>query len=155
MALAEFFETSAKESGDAKAASNWLMGDISRLMNDRGITAEQLKFTPNDLAELIKLINSGTISNNIGKKVVEEMFETGKAPKTIVEEKGLVQNSDEGAIREAVIKILENNPKSVEDYKNGKTRIIGFVVGLVMKEMKGKANPQIANKLVTEELNKI
>lgn len=155
MAMADFFEAAAKESGDAKAASNWLMGDISRLMNEKNVSVENLKFTPQDLAELIKLINSGTISNNIGKKVVEEMFNTGKTPKTIVEEKGLVQNSDEGAIREIVVRVLQNNPKAVEDYKSGKTKIIGFVVGLVMKESKGKANPQIANKLVNEELRKL
>ncbi|MCM8711866.1 Asp-tRNA(Asn)/Glu-tRNA(Gln) amidotransferase subunit GatB [Clostridium sp. SYSU_GA19001] len=155
MAMADFFEAAAKESNDAKAASNWLMGDISRLMNEKNMSVENLKFKPQDLAELIKLINSGTISNNIGKKVVEDMFNTGKSPKAIVEEKGLVQNSDEGAIREVVVKVLQNNPKAVEDYKSGKTKIIGFVVGLVMKESKGKANPQIANKLVTEELNKL
>lgn len=154
MALAEFFEASANISGDAKSASNWLMGDISRLMNEKNISAENLKFTPEDLAQLIKLINSGTISNNIGKKIVEEMFNTGKNPNTIVEEKGLVQDNDEGAIREAVIRVLQNNPKAVEDFKSGK-RIVGFVVGLVMKETKGKANPQIANKLVEEELNKL
>ncbi|MFL0268543.1 Asp-tRNA(Asn)/Glu-tRNA(Gln) amidotransferase subunit GatB [Candidatus Clostridium radicumherbarum] len=155
MALADFFEASAKLSEDAKSASNWLMGDISRLMNEKNVSPENLKFTPESLAQLIKLINSGTISNNIGKKVIEEMFDTGKAPSTIVEEKGLVQNNDEGAIREAVVKVLQNNPKAVEDFKSGKTRIVGFVVGLVMKETRGKANPQIANKLVEEELSKL
>lgn len=155
MAMADFFEETAKESSDAKAASNWLMGDISRLMNENSITVEELKFGPKDLSILIKLINAGTISNNIGKKVIEEMFASGKNPKTIIEEKGLVQNNDEEAIREAVVKIIEANPKAVEDFKNGKTRIVGFLVGMVMKETKGKANPQIANKLVTEELNKL
>lgn len=154
MALAEFFEASAKLSGDAKSASNWLMGDISRLMNEKNVSAEDLKFTPEALSQLIKLINAGTISNNIGKKIVEEMFDSGKNPNIIVEEKGLVQNNDEAAIRDAVIKILQNNPKVIEDFKSGK-RIVGFVVGLVMKETKGKANPQIANKLVEEELNKL
>jgi len=155
MALADFFEASAKLSGDAKSASNWLMGDISRLMNEKNVSAENLKFTPEALAQLIKLINLGTISNNIGKKVVEEMFDTGNNPNIIIEEKGLVQNNDEGAIREAVVKVLQSNPKAVEDFKSGKTRIVGFVVGLVMKETRGKANPQIANKLVEEELSKL
>jgi aspartyl-tRNA(Asn)/glutamyl-tRNA(Gln) amidotransferase subunit B len=154
-ALANFFEETAKLSEDAKASSNWLMGDISRLMNNTAVGAESLKFTPADLAELIKLINSATISNNIGKKVVEEMFESGKSPKVIIEEKGLVQNSNEDEIRQVVVKVLENNPKAVEDFKDGKTRIVGFIVGMVMKESKGKANPQIANKLVSEELNKL
>lgn len=155
LAMAEFFENTASLSGDAKSASNWLMGDISRLMNEKNMSAEDLKFTPEALADLIKLINSGTISNNIGKKLIEEMFETGKNPKKIVEEKGLVQNNDETAIREAVVRVLQNNPKVIEDYKSGKRNIGGFVVGLVMKETKGKANPQIANKLVNEELNKL
>lgn len=155
MTMANFFEETAKASGDAKAASNWLMGDISRLLNENAMSVEELKFTPAHLAELIKLISSGTISNNIGKKVVEEMFKTGKAPKLIVEEKGLVQNNDEGAILDVVNKVIAENPKSIEDYKNGKKRAIGFLVGIVMKETKGKANPQIVNKLVNEQVAKL
>lgn len=155
MTMANFFEETAKVSGDAKAASNWLMGDISRLLNENAMNVEELKFTPAQLAELIKLISSGTISNNIGKKVVEEMFKTGKSPNTIVEEKGLVQNNDEGAILDVVKKVIADNPKSIEDYKNGKKRAIGFLVGIVMKETKGKANPQIVNKLVNEEVAKL
>lgn len=154
MEMAQYFEDTAKLSEDPKAASNWLMGDISRLMNEKLMSVNDLKFTPKQLAQLIKLINSSTISNNIGKKVLQYMFETGKDPEKIVEEKGLVQNSDEGAILEVVKKILDGNPQSVEDYKNGKKRAVGFVIGLVMKETKGKANPQIVNKLVNEEINK-
>lgn len=153
--MADFFEKTVSESQDAKASSNWLMGDISRLMNEVNITASNLKFTPRDLGKLIKLINEGTISNNIGKKVVEEMFLTGKAPEQIIEEKGLVQNNDEGAILEIVRNVLNKNPQSIEDYKNGKNRVVGFLVGMVMKESKGKANPQIANKLVLEEISKL
>lgn len=154
MSMAEFFEKTAKLCGDAKAASNWLMGDISKIMNKNATWVEDLKFTPEQLSELIKLINAGTISNAIGKKVIVEMFDTGKAPKTIVEEKGLIQNSDEGAILEVVKSVLDANTKSVEDFKNGKTRVLGFIVGLIMKETKGKANPQIVNKLVNEEIKK-
>ncbi len=154
MTMANFFEETAKVSGDAKAASNWLMGDISRLLNENAMSVEELKFTPAQLAELIKLISSGTISNNIGKKVVGEMFKTGKSPKLIVEEKGLIQNNDEGTIRDVVKKVIADNPKSIEDYKNGKKRAIGFLIGIVMKETKGKANPQIVNKLVNEEVQK-
>ncbi|MEW9096293.1 MAG: Asp-tRNA(Asn)/Glu-tRNA(Gln) amidotransferase subunit GatB [Clostridiaceae bacterium] len=155
MAMAHYFEETAKLSGDPKASSNWLMGDISRLLNENSMIVEELKFTPSQLSELIKLINSNTISNNIGKKVVEEMFSTGKDAKTIVEEKGLIQNNDEGAILEVVKKVIEENPKSIEDYKNGKKRAIGFLVGLIMKETKGKANPQIVNKLVNDEVEKL
>lgn len=155
MEMAVFFEKTVELCKDGKAASNWLMGDISRLMNEQGISVPELKFGPEKLAELIELIKSGTISNNIGKKVLEDMFNTGKSPKAIVEEKGLVQNNDEGAILEIVKKVIEGNPQSVEDYKNGKTRATKFLIGMVMKETKGKANPQLVNKLMEEELKKL
>lgn len=154
MDMAKFFEKTADLSKDGKSSSNWLMGDISRLINENALSVNELKFTPEMLAELINLINSKVISNNIGKKVIEEMFNSGKSPKTIVEEKGLVQNSNEDEIYEIVKKVIEANPKSIEDYKSGKKRALGFLVGIVMKETKGKANPQIVNKLVGEELGK-
>ncbi len=154
MSMADFFEKTAKISGDAKSASNWLMGDISKIMKENAARVEDFKFTTEHLAELIKLINAGTISNNIGKKVIIDMFNTGKSPKTIINDKGLIQNSDGGAILEIVNKVLESNTKSIEDYKNGKTRAISFLVGKVMKETKGKANPQIVNKLINEEIKK-
>lgn len=154
MQMADFFEETAKKSGDPKASSNWLMGDISRLMNEKAIDVESLKFSADMLSELIKLINAGTISNNIGKKVLEEMFETGKSPEYIVKEKGLIQNNDESEILEVVKRTISDNPQSVQDFKNGKKRALGFIVGLVMKETKGKANPQIVNKLVGQELSK-
>jgi aspartyl-tRNA(Asn)/glutamyl-tRNA(Gln) amidotransferase subunit B len=155
MGMADFFDETAKLSKDPKAASNWLMGDVSRLMNENALNIDELKFSPEMLSSLIKLINSGKISNNIGKKVLEDMFETGKNADTIIEEKGLIQNNDEADILKTVQKILSDNPKSVEDFKAGKKRALGFVVGLIMKETKGKANPIIVNKLVSEELNKI
>lgn len=154
MSMANFFEKTAKLSGDAKSASNWLMGDISRLMKEDATWIEELKFTPEDLSDLIKLINSGKISNAIGKKLIEDMFKTGESPKKIVEEKGLIQNSDEGAILEVVKKVLDNNHESIENYKSGRTRILGFLIGLVMKETRGKANPKIVNKLMNEEIKK-
>jgi aspartyl-tRNA(Asn)/glutamyl-tRNA(Gln) amidotransferase subunit B len=153
--MAEFFDETAKISNDPKAASNWLMGDISRIMNEKHINVENLKFGPGGLAELINLINDGVISNSIGKKVVEDMFESGENPKKIVDEKGLIQNNNESEILQVVKRIIDDNPKSVEDFKNGKKRAIGFIVGLVMKETKGKANPQIVNTLVNSEMNRI
>ncbi|MHC1684520.1 MAG: Asp-tRNA(Asn)/Glu-tRNA(Gln) amidotransferase subunit GatB [Clostridiaceae bacterium] len=155
MEMAEFFDETAKLSGDPKAAANWLMGDISRLLNEKNLAVETLKFKPEDLAELINLINVGTISNNIGKKVVDEMYVSGKNPKVIIEEKGLIQNNDEGAILDVVKKVLKENPEVVENYKSGKTQVLGFLVGKVMKETKGKANPQIVNKLLSEEVKKL
>lgn len=154
MSMADFFEKVAEISGDAKSASNWLMGDISKVMKENAVWIDDLKFTPKQLAELIKLINAGTISNAIGKKVIVDMFNTGKSPKTIVEEKGLIQNSDTVAILQVVKKVLDSNAKSIEDYKNGKTKVLSFLVGIVMKETKGKANPQIVNKLMNEEIKK-
>lgn len=154
VSMAAFYDEAAKLSGDPKAASNWLMGDISRLMNDKGTWVENLKFTPQDLADLIALIKDGTISSAIGKQVVEVMFESGKNPKVIVEEKGLKQNNDEGAIRDAVNKVLDENPQVIQQFKEGKTKILGFAVGQVMKVTKGQANPQIVNKLVAEEVAK-
>lgn len=154
MSMADFFEKVAEISGDAKSASNWLMGDISKVMKENAVWIDDLKFTPKQLGSFIKLINAGTISNTIGKKIIVDMFNTGKSPKTIVEEKGLIQNSDKGAILEVVKKVLDSNAKSIEDYKNGKTKVLSFLVGIVMKETKGKANPQIVNKLMNEEMKK-
>ena len=152
--LADFFDEAAKLSEDAKAVSNWLMGDISRLMNEKGTWVRKLLFTPKDLSDLVELINKGTISSAIAKKVLEFMFSEGKNPKVIVEEKGLVQNSDEDFILLAVKKVLEDYPNVVEDYRQGKTKIMGFAVGQTMKATKGKANPSIINKLVQEELER-
>lgn len=153
-ALSDFFETATKECGNAKSVSNWIMTDIIRVAKERGIEYTELPFTPIQLASLIKLIDNGTISSKIAKEVFEVMCEEGKNPDEIVKEKGLVQISDENAIKEVVDKIISANPQSVIDYKAGKDRALGFLVGQCMKEMKGKGNPQILNKLILEELNK-
>ena len=152
--LSDFFEAATKECGNAKAVSNWIMTDIIRVVREKGIEYNELPFTPKQFAKLITLIDKGVISGSIAKKVFEEMVETGKDAEKIVEEKGLVQISDEGAIKEVVDKIIAANPQSVEDYKNGKDRALGFLVGQCMKEMKGKGNPQILNKLILEYLTK-
>ena len=152
--LSDFFESATKSCGNAKAVSNWIMTDIIRVAREKGVEYNELPFTPEQFAKLITLIDKGTISGSIAKKVFEEMVETGKEPEKIVEEKGLVQISDEGAIKEVVDKIIAANPQSVEDYKNGKDRALGFLVGQCMKEMKGKGNPQILNKLILEYLTK-
>ena len=106
----------------------------------------------NNLGKLITLIDKGTISSSIAKKVLEELFENPKDPEEIVKEKGWIQISDEGAIKEVVLKVLENNPQSVADYKAGKEKAIGFLVGQAMKETKGKANPQMLNKMFKENM---
>ena len=152
--MADFFDEAAKISGDPKAASNWMMGDVSRLMKIDNTWIEELKFAPKDIAELIEVIKDGTISSAIGKQVLELMFESGKSPKTIIEEKGLKVNNDEGAILEMVNKVLDENPQVIEQFKAGKDRILGFAVGQVMKAAKGQANPGIVNKLVRQEVEK-
>lgn len=153
-ATAVYFEKVVEISNNPKASANWIMGDFASKLNEAEIAINESKIKPEDLAELIKLIDNNTISSKIAKKVFEEMFETGKEPKQIVEEKGLVQITDEGALKEIVAKVVENNPKSVEDYKAGRDKAIGFLVGQIMKETKGKANPGIVNKMLVEILNK-
>ncbi|MBW4827598.1 MAG: Asp-tRNA(Asn)/Glu-tRNA(Gln) amidotransferase subunit GatB [Clostridiaceae bacterium] len=149
-ALAAFYEETVEYSKDPKQVSNWVMGDVLRRINDEELGIKDLKFTPKDLGDLLELIEEGKISNNIGKKVLRDMFDTGKSPNKIVKEKGLIQISDEGALKEIVEKVIEKNEQSVIDYKDGKDRALGFLVGQVMKETRGKANPQLANKLILE-----
>lgn len=152
--LSDFFEAAAEKCKNAKAVSNWIMTDIIRIAKENSFEYNELPFTADQFASLIMLIDKGTISGSIAKKVFEEMVETGKEPEKIVEEKGLVQISDEGAIKEVVDRIIAANPGSIADYKAGKDRALGFLVGQCMKEMKGKGNPQILNKLILEHLNK-
>ena len=113
----------------------------------------QIPFDSKQLAKLVTLIDKGTISSSIAKKVLVEMFEHPRDPEDIIDEKGWVQISDEGAIKDVVLRVLENNPQSVADYKAGKQKALGFLVGQAMKETRGKANPQMLNKMFLEELN--
>ena len=148
------FDIASEISKNPKAVSNWLMSDVARILNDKELEPEEIPFTAEELAELVILIDKSTISNSIGKKVLEELFENHKMPSKIIEEKGWIQISDEGAIKEVVLKVLENNSQSVADYKAGKDKALGFLVGQAMKETKGKANPQMLNKMFIEELTK-
>ncbi len=148
------FEDAIKVCNNPKSVSNMIMSDIARILNEKEEEPDQIPFTGEDLGELIKLIDDGKISSAIAKKVLEEMFENPKKPSKIVEEKGWVQISDEGEIKKIVLEILENNPQSIADYKAGKDRALGYLVGQAMKLTKGKANPQLLNKLFLEELNK-
>ena len=152
--LSNMFESAEKICGNAKAVANWLLSDISRILNEKEMEPSEIPFEAEHLAKLIELIDKGTISSAIGKKVVEELFINPKNPEDIIKEKGWIQISDEGAIKEVVMKILENNPQSIADYKAGKDRALGFLVGQAMKETKGKANPQMLNKMFLEELKK-
>jgi aspartyl-tRNA(Asn)/glutamyl-tRNA(Gln) amidotransferase subunit B len=150
--LADFFEEAVTTGVNPKSVSNWLMGEVLGYLNKNGLEIDQTPLTPQGLAKMIQLIEDGTISGKIAKTVFAEMLASGKDPEVIVKEKGLVQISDEGAIKEIVAKVVSSNPKSVEDFRNGKEQAIGYLVGQVMKETKGKANPQVVNKLLMEIL---
>ena len=150
--LSNMYESAEKICGNAKAVANWLLSDVSRILNEKEMEPSDIPFTAEHLAKLVELIDKGTISSAIGKKVVTELFENPENPQKIIEEKGWIQISDEGAIKEVVLKVLENNPQSVSDFKAGKDKALGFLVGQAMKETKGKANPQMLNKMFLEEL---
>ena len=148
------FEEAVEICKNPKTVGNLIMSDIARILNEREEEPDSLKFTGKELGDLVTLIDKGTISSSIAKKVLEELFNEVKMPSKIIEEKGWVQISDENAIKEVVQKVLDANPQSVSDYKAGKDKALGFLVGQAMKETKGKANPQMLNKLFLEELKK-
>ena len=152
--LSDFFEKAGEIANDYKSVCNWLNSDIARILNEKEMEPEEIPFTAEELAEMVTLINKGTISTSIGKKVLDELFENPKSPRKIIEEKGWVQISDEGAIKEVVLKVLAENAQSVADYKAGKDRALGFLVGQAMKQTKGKANPKMLNEMFLSELNK-
>lgn len=154
-ALADFFEESLNYTKDAKSVANWIMGELLGHLNANQLELHQVQVTGQGLGEMIGLIEKGTISSKIAKKVFKEMLESGKAPQMIVEEQGLVQVNDEGQIQDWVNNAITNNPQSVEDFQNGKEKAIGFLVGQVMKEAKGKANPGLVNQLIRDSLMKL
>ena len=151
---ADFFEAAVAAGAEAKQASNWIMGELSAYLKAEGKELHEVALTADSLAGMITLIENGTISSKIAKTVFKELIENGGDPETIVKEKGLVQISDEGALLKAVEEAINNNPQSVEDFKAGKQKAVGFLVGQIMKATKGQANPQMVNKLLVEELNK-
>ena len=130
------------------------MGEVSAYLNAQQKELDDVALTPEGLAGLVQLIEKGTISSKIAKKVFKELIEKGGDAEKIVKEKGLVQISDEATLRKLVTEALDNNPQSIEDFKNGKDRAIGFLVGQIMKASKGQANPPMVNKLLLEEINK-
>ncbi|MBP3337614.1 MAG: Asp-tRNA(Asn)/Glu-tRNA(Gln) amidotransferase subunit GatB [Clostridia bacterium] len=149
----DYFEECVKSGCDPKSASNWLMGDITRYLNEKELEPSDIPFTAKQLASLLSLIQKGTISNSAAKKVLVKMFEEPDDPEKLVEKLGLVQVSDEGALKQMVDDVLAANPQSIVDYKAGRDRAIGFLVGQIMKASKGKANPQMINKLLKEALD--
>lgn len=152
-ALADFYDGVRAHYDDAKKISNWIMVELLAKVNAEGIELADVKIRPEQMATLLKLIDAGEISGKIAKKVFGEMFATGKDAEVIIKEQGLVQISDEGALKEMVAAVVEANPKSVEDYKAGKKKAMGFLVGQIMKASKGQANPAVINQLLTEKLD--
>lgn len=150
--LADYFEHVAALSGQAKTAANWIMGDVLKILNEEKKTIRQCPITPASLAEMIALIDEGVISGKIAKDLIEEMFRTGKAPRGIVEEKGLVQITDADALIPVVEQVMAANPEQLAQYRAGKEKLFGYFVGQVMKATQGKANPQLINDLLKKML---
>jgi len=155
-ALADFFEATVaayRGPGGPKAVSNWVMGEFLRLLNEDGLEPEQATLRPEALARLIELVDEGVISHRIAREeIFPEVFRTGRDPAQIVDEKGLRQISDEGELRRIVEAVIEANPGPVSDVRQGKEKAIAFLVGQVMRQTKGKANPQLVNRLLREAL---
>lgn len=152
--MADFLEATIVQGADTKQASNWLMGAVFEHMNKHQLELHDLALTPDSLGKMIRLIEDGTISSKIAKKVFADLVEKGGDPEQIVKDKGLVQISDEGQLREIITKILDENEQSISDFKNGKDNALKFLVGQVMKQTKGQANPPMVNKILLDEMNK-
>lgn len=152
MEMSDFFEATVAAGADPKLAANWLMGDVSAYMNDKKVELADLALTPAHLAQMIGLIQDETISSKIAKKVFKQIVANDTDPKAWVEEKGMVQLSDPATLQPIIDDVLDNNAKSIEDFKNGKDRAVGFLVGNIMKQTRGKANPKVVNKLLMASL---
>ncbi len=152
MQVADFFEMAAREAGNAKAVSNWVMTEVLRVLSEGETTLDTLKITPAALAELVKLVDSKTLNSTTAKEVFADMMATGDLPGYIVKAKGLAQVSDSGALEALVDEAIAGNPKSVEDYRAGKTAALQFLMGQVMRQSKGKANPPMVIELLKQKL---
>lgn len=152
--LADYFELCARETGDAKMVSNWIMSELLRAIKGDDREIEDCPVSPSALTELLKMIKDGTISGKIGKDVFKEMYREGKSARAIVKDKGLIQISDEAEIAAIIKQVLKGNPEQVAKYKKGKKKLLGFFVGQVMKKTKGKANPRLVNEILKRILKK-
>nr|XP_011462425.1 PREDICTED: glutamyl-tRNA(Gln) amidotransferase subunit B, chloroplastic/mitochondrial [Fragaria vesca subsp. vesca] len=153
MNVAEFFDTTITTGADSKLAANWIMSDIAAFMKNEELTITEVKLSPQELAELIASIKDGTISGKIGKQILFELLAKGGTVKGLIEEKDLVQIVDPAEIEKMVEKVLSENPKQLDQYRGGKTKLQGYFAGQIMKLSKGKANPGILNKILLEKLN--
>ncbi|CAI0412605.1 unnamed protein product [Linum tenue] len=153
IAVADFFDATIQKGADVKLAANWIMGDIAAYLKNEKLSINDIKLVPHELAELIASIKSGTISGKIGKEILFELLAKGGTVKGLIEEKDLVQITDLVDIEKMVDKVIAENPKQLEQYRSGKTKLQGYFAGQVMKASKGKANPGILNKVLVEKLN--
>ena len=153
--MADLFEATIDLGADPKEVSNWLMGETMRLVNESEMELDDVAFAPEHLAKLIEMIKNNEINRKVGKEVFEKIFRENIDPAAYVEEHGLKSMNDEGALRAAIEKIVADNPKSVEDFKSGKKKAKGFLVGQTMKATQGKADPGIVNKILDEILSQI
>lgn len=151
--MSDFYDQMIKDGADPKLAANYLQGNVNEFLNDNQVELQDTKITPEHLATMIKLITDGTISSKMAKKVFKAIT-NGEEPKKFVEEKGMVQLSDPAKLQPIIDDVVAANPQSVEDFHNGKDRAIGFLVGQIMKQTHGKANPQVVNKLLKESMSK-
>jgi len=151
-ALAEYYEEVVRLSGKPKIASNWVMGDVLRFLNEDKRSIKECPISPAALADMIQLIEDGTISGKIAKEVIETMYKTGKSPQAVIKENGLVQITDEGELAKIIASVIAANPNQLSQYKSGKDKLFGYFVGQVMKATQGKANPQLINELLTRML---
>ena len=151
-ALADYYEEVVRLSKEPKPASNWVMGDVLRFLNEEKRDIRDCPIRPESLAEMIRLIQDGTISGKMAKEVSEAMYRTGRSPREIIAEKGLVQITDEDALRKTIAEIIGGNPAQVEQYRSGREKVFGFFVGQVMKATQGKANPRLINDLLKKML---
>jgi aspartyl-tRNA(Asn)/glutamyl-tRNA(Gln) amidotransferase subunit B len=150
--FAEFYETTARITADPKLAANWVLGEFTRELNNSGKSVKASSVSAEDLAELIKIISSGAINNNQAKEVFAEMFASGRAPASVIEEKGFEQISDVSALKKIVDEIVNSNENQVTAYRNGNEKLFGFFVGQVMKASQGKANPKVVNEILRARL---
>ncbi len=152
--LTDYFELCARETGDAKMVSNWIMSELLRELKGDDREIEDYPVSPSALTELLKMIKDETISGKIGKDVFKEMYREGRSARAIVKDKGLIQISDEAEISAIIEQVLKGNPEQVAKYKEGKEQLLGFFVGQVMKKTKGKANPRLVNEILKRILKK-
>ncbi len=153
--VADYFERAAKLTKKPKEVANYLMVNIMSYLNENNLEIDEIPFKAEQFKELLELIENGTISKNIAKQVIDDALRSGKSPKAIVKEKGLVQITDEGAILSVIEEVIKENPKPVSQYLNGKTQVMGFLIGQVMKKTKGKANPKTVSKKLIEKLKSL